>query len=147
MVVETVLIGVVAGLLAGMLGVGGGALFVPALVAFVGLHQVDAEATSLLAIVPVAAVGAWRQRSYGNLRVRDATVVGLLAIPGAVAGVALVNALPERAVEIAFGLLQLFVAWQLVRRASARNHPDQGQILEDSRPNPAPGPPRDGGGG
>lgn len=115
--VEVVLIGIAAGLLAGMLGVGGGALFVPALVAIVGLSQVDAEATSLLAIVPVALVGAVRQHRYGNLRVRDAAVVGLLAVPGAVAGVALVNALPTRVVEVSFAGLQLFVAAQLVRRA------------------------------
>lgn len=115
--VEIVFIGILAGVLAGMLGIGGGALFVPALVAIVGLSQVDAEATSLLAIVPVAAVGAWRQHRYGNLRVKDGLIVGVLAVPGAVGGVALVNALPERVVEIAFALLQLFVAWQLVRRA------------------------------
>ncbi len=121
MVVEIILIGVVAGVLAGMLGIGGGALFVPALVALVGLSQVDAEATSLLAIVPVAVVGAYRQRAYGNLRLQDAAVIGLLAVPGAVGGVALVNALPERAVEIAFACLQLFVAVQLVRRVSTES--------------------------
>lgn len=118
--VEVVLIGIVAGILAGMLGIGGGALFVPALVAFVGLGQVDAEATSLLAIVPVALVGAARQHRYGNLRVKDGIVVGVLAVPGAIAGVALVNALPPRAVEVAFACLQLFVASRLVRRALAR---------------------------
>ncbi len=116
--IQTVLIGVVAGVLAGMLGIGGGALFVPALVAFVGLGQVDAEATSLLAIVPVAAVGAWRQQRYGNLRLHDAAIIGTLAVPGAIGGVALVNALPERAVEVSFAVLQLFVAWQLLRRSS-----------------------------
>lgn len=123
MVVGTILIGLLAGVLAGMLGIGGGALFVPALIAFVGLSQVDAEATSLLAIVPVAAVGAWRQHRYGNLRIREGLVVGVLAIPGAVGGVALVNALPERSVEIAFASLQLFVAWQLVRRVSNQTPP------------------------
>jgi uncharacterized membrane protein YfcA len=123
MVVGTILIGLLAGVLAGMLGIGGGALFVPALIAFVGLSQVDAEATSLLAIVPVAAVGAWRQHRYGNLRIREGIVVGVLAIPGAVGGVALVNALPERSVEIAFASLQLFVAWQLVRRVSNQTTP------------------------
>jgi uncharacterized protein len=114
-----VLIGVVAGLLAGMLGIGGGALFVPALVIVLGLSQVDGEATSLLAIIPVALVGAWRQRRYGNLRLGDAALVGALAVPGTIGGVALVNALPERAVEIAFALLQLFIAAQLARRAMA----------------------------
>jgi uncharacterized membrane protein YfcA len=118
-VVEIVLIGVVAGILAGMLGIGGGALFVPALVAIVGLRQVDAEATSLLAIVPVALVGAARQHRYGNLRLQDGLIAGVLAIPGAIVGVALVNALPARAVEVAFALLQLFVATQLVRKAMA----------------------------
>ncbi len=112
----TILIGALAGMLAGMLGIGGGALFVPALVAFAGLSQVDAEATSLLAIVPVAAVGAWRQHRYGNLRLREGLTVGVLAIPGAIGGVALVNALPERTVEVAFALLQLAIAAQLVRR-------------------------------
>lgn len=119
--IETVLVGALAGVVAGMLGVGGGALFVPALVVFLGLSQVDAEATSLLAIVPVAAVGAWRQRGYGNFRLDDAVAIGLLAVPGAIAGVALVNAIPERAVEISFAVLQLYIAWTLVRRAQAKS--------------------------
>ena len=114
--IEAVLIGIAGGVIAGLLGVGGGALFVPALVIGFGLSQVDAEATSLLAIIPVALVGAWRQHTYGNVRLRDALLVGTLAVPGAALGVVLVNAVPERAVEIGFALLQLFVAWQLVRR-------------------------------
>jgi uncharacterized membrane protein YfcA len=115
-ILAAVAIGVLAGVLAGMLGIGGGALFVPALVLILGLSQVDAEATSLLAIIPVAAVGAWRQHRYGNLRLADAALVGALAVPATVAGVALVNALPERAVEVAFALLQLFIAARLAQR-------------------------------
>jgi hypothetical protein len=110
-------VGVLAGIAAGMLGIGGGALFVPALVLILGLSQLEAEATSLLAIVPVALVGAWRQHRYGNLRMRDGLVLGLLAVPGAVVGVALVNALPERAIEVAFAGLLLVVAGQLGRSA------------------------------
>jgi uncharacterized membrane protein YfcA len=116
-VIGAILIGVLAGVVAGMLGVGGGVLFVPALVVFADLGQVDAEATSLLAIIPVALVGAGNQWRYGNVRVRDALVLGVLAIPGAIAGVALVNAVPERLVEVLFALLMLYVASQLVRRA------------------------------
>jgi len=112
-----ILIGVAAGMLSGLLGVGGGALFVPALVLLLGLGQVEAEATSLLAIVPVATVGAWRQHRYGNVRVRDGLVIGLLAIPGALLGVVLVNALPERAIEYAFAALLLWIAWTLGRGA------------------------------
>lgn len=114
--IEAAGVGVLAGIIAGMLGVGGGILFVPGLVLFVGLSQVDAEATSLLAIIPVALVGAWRQGTYGNLRVRDGLVVGALAIPAAAGGVAVVNAVPERAIEIAFACLLLFIAARLVRR-------------------------------
>jgi uncharacterized membrane protein YfcA len=110
------LIGVLAGMAAGMLGIGGGVLFVPALVILLGLGQVDAEATSLLAIVPVAAVGAWRQHRYGNVRVREGLLLGLVAIPAAVAGVAIVNLVPERAVEIAFAALLVVVAAQLARQ-------------------------------
>ena len=117
MTAGAILIGVAAGMLSGLLGVGGGALFVPALVLVLGLHQVDAEATSLLAIVPVAAVGAWRQHRYGNMRVRDGLVIGLVAIPGALLGVVLVNALPERAIEYAFAALLLWIAWTLGRSA------------------------------
>jgi uncharacterized protein len=110
-------IGFVAGMASGLLGVGGGALFVPALVLFLGLSQLDAQATSLLAIVPVALVGATNQRRYGNLRVRDGILLGVLATGGALGGVALANALPERALEVSFALLQLFIAFQLARRA------------------------------
>ena len=112
-----VAIGFVAGLAAGMLGIGGGALFVPALVLFAGLAQLEAQATSLLAIVPTALVGAARQRHYGNLRTREGLAVGLLATGGALAGVAVANAVPERALELSFAMLQLVVASQLVRRA------------------------------
>jgi uncharacterized membrane protein YfcA len=114
-VIAAVAVGFAAGAVAGMLGVGGGVLFVPALVLFLDLAHVEAEATSLLAIVPVALVGAWRQHRYGNLRVRDGIVVGALAAPGAVGGVALANLVPERALELGFAGLLVVVAVQLVR--------------------------------
>jgi uncharacterized membrane protein YfcA len=115
-VIEAVVVGAFAGLLAGLLGVGGGVLFVPALTVFLGLNQVDAEATSLLAIMPMALVGAWRQHRYGNVGLRDGVLLGVAAIPGAVLGVAIVNVVPERVVEIAFAGLMLVIAWQMVRR-------------------------------
>lgn len=115
--ITAALIGVLAGVAAGLLGIGGGALFVPALVLVLGLGQVDAEATSLLAIIPVALVGAARQHRYGNVRVRDGLVVGALAVPGAAVGVVVVNAVPERLIEVGFAGLLLVVAAQLVRSA------------------------------
>lgn len=119
MILEAALIGVAAGAVSGMLGVGGGILFVPALVLVLGLSQVDGEATSLLAILPVAIVGTWRQRRYGNVRLADGLVMGALAAAGTVGGVALVNVLPAHAVKIAFAVLLLFTAFQMTRRAMA----------------------------
>jgi uncharacterized membrane protein YfcA len=115
--IEAMLIGLAAGVVAGLLGVGGGALFVPALTIFLGLNQLDAEATSLLAIIPVALVGAWRQHGHGNVDVRTGVVLGALAAGGAAAGAALANTVPARALEIGFALLILWVAGQLVRKA------------------------------
>jgi uncharacterized membrane protein YfcA len=116
-VIEALLIGLAAGVVAGLLGVGGGALFVPALMIGLGLSQIDAEATSLLAIIPVALVGAWRQRTKGNADVRTGLELGVLAVGGAAAGAAVANAVPERALELGFGLLLLAVSGQLARRA------------------------------
>ena len=115
--IEVVVIGLTAGVVAGLLGVGGGALFVPALVLGLGLSQIDAEATSLLAIIPVAIVGTWRQRAKGNADVRTGLTLGVLATAGAVGGAALANALPQRALEIGFALFILTVAGQLAREA------------------------------
>ncbi len=115
--IEAIVIGLAAGVVAGLLGVGGGTLFVPALTIGLGLSQLDAEATSLLAIIPVALVGAMRQRSHGNVDARTGVLLGLVAVAGAVAGVAIANAVPERALEVGFGLFLLFVVWRLLVRA------------------------------
>jgi uncharacterized membrane protein YfcA len=112
-----VAIGVAAGVLGGLLGVGGGVLFVPGLVIVVGLTQHQAEGTSLLAIVPVALVGALSQDRYGNVRRGDALLVGVLSIAGVAGGVALANALSGAALRVAFAALILLIAAQLVRRA------------------------------
>ena len=117
MIAEAIAAGVAAGIVSGLFGVGGGVVFVPALVYIYDASQVGAEATSLLAIIPVALVGAWRQHGYGNVRVREGIVIGVLAGGGAFGGVALANVLPERTLEIAFAGLMVIVALQLARDA------------------------------
>ena len=111
-----IVMGVAAGVVSGLLGVGGGILFVPALTLLLSLSQVKAEATSLLAIIPVALVGAIRQYGYGNVRVRDGAVVGALSAVGVLGGVALANVLSQRILKIAFAVLLLAVAAQFLRR-------------------------------
>jgi hypothetical protein len=112
-----VLIGIAAGALGGLLGVGGGVLFVPGLVIVIGLTQHEAEGTSLLAIVPVALVGALSQDRYGNVRRSDALLMGVLSIAGVAGGVVLANALSGAILRTAFAVLILLIAAQLVRRA------------------------------
>jgi uncharacterized membrane protein YfcA len=112
------LLGLAGGLLAGLFGVGGGILFVPALVGL-GLGQLDAEATSLLAILPTVAAGALRQQRYGNVRWRDALLLGVVSIAGVQAGVLAATSLPEDVLRRLFGLLMLGVAAQLAYRAYA----------------------------
>jgi uncharacterized membrane protein YfcA len=116
-VIAAAAIGALAGVVAGLLGVGGGILFVPALVLLLHFTQVEAEATSLLAIIPVAVVGAWRQRRYGNVRLGEGLWLGVLSAAGAVGGVVIANVVSERTLEVGFALLALVIAGQLVRRA------------------------------
>ena len=110
-------LGFAAGVTAGLFGVGGGLLAVLALTLILGLGQLEAQASSLLSVIPVALVGAWRQHGYGNLRLRDGVLLGALASAGGVGGVAIANAVPERALEIAFACLVLFVAARMVQRS------------------------------
>lgn len=124
-IVAALCLGLGAGLLSGVFGVGGGVLFVPTLL-LLGLGQVEASATSLLAIVPTAAVGAWRQRTYGNLRVRAAAIVGAVSIVGAELGIQVATHVDESVLRRLFGVLLIGVAVQLAVRAAPRDrlYPD-----------------------
>jgi uncharacterized protein len=113
-------LGFAAGMAGGLLGVGGGILFVPALVIFAHESQLEAVATSLVAIVLVAVVGAWRQHAYGNLRLREGVIIGVLSPLGVLIGVLLANAVPERALELSFAGVQLVFAWRLAGNAGLR---------------------------
>jgi uncharacterized membrane protein YfcA len=118
--VLAIALGFAAGMLAGLFGVGGGVLFVPTLTLGLGLTQLHAEATSLLAIIPTVIAGTWRQQRYGNVRWRPAIVIGLAAIGGVEGGVALAESLPEHALRRLFGVLMILVAVQIAWRARRR---------------------------
>lgn len=111
------LLGLLGGVVGGMLGVGGGVIFVPTLAVVLGLEQVDAEATSLLAVIAVGCVGAWRQHRYGNVRLRDGFTMGALSLAGVAGGVAAANALPEQTLKLLFAGVMLYFAQSLFRRA------------------------------
>jgi uncharacterized membrane protein YfcA len=113
-------LGVVGGMLAGLFGVGGGILFVPTLTLALGLTQLHAEASSLLAIIPTVLAGTWRQQRYGNVRWRPALVIGLAAIAGVEGGVVLAETLPEHTLRRLFGVLMIVVAAQVAWRVRKR---------------------------
>jgi uncharacterized membrane protein YfcA len=121
-IVLAVTLGVAAGVLSGMFGVGGGILFVPTLVAL-GLGQLEAQATSLLAVLPTVAAGAWNQHRYGNLDVRAAAALGLTSVLGVLVGASIAIALPESALRRLFALLLLVVAARLAWRAHREVRP------------------------
>jgi uncharacterized protein len=114
-------VGLAAGVLAGLFGVGGGIVFVPTLALLLGLTQLHAQASSLLAILPTAVVGSWRQRRYGNIDLRAAAFVGVASIAGVQAGVLLAEALPESALRRLFGLLLILTAVQIAWRERRRS--------------------------
>jgi uncharacterized membrane protein YfcA len=111
-------LGFLGGMVGGLLGVGGGILFVPALAIFLDEPQVEAEATSLLAIVPVAIVATWRQRGYGNVRLADGLLIGALSPLGVGIGVLVANEVSQRTLELSFAALALLIAARLAVRAA-----------------------------
>ena len=119
--VAIALIGVAGGLLAGLFGVGGGIIFVPALALVLGLTQLHAEASSLLAILPTALVGTWRQVRYRNVDLRVSAIIGVASIAGVQVGVLVAEALPESVLQRLFGALLLVVAAQIVWRTRRRS--------------------------
>jgi uncharacterized membrane protein YfcA len=116
-----VVIGLAGGVLAGLFGVGGGVLFVPTLALGLGLTQLHAEASSLLAILPTAVVGSWRQHRYGNVDLRAAAFIGVASIGGVQLGVVLAESLPEATLRRLFGVLLLITAGHVVWRTRPRS--------------------------
>ncbi len=115
-IVVALLLGLAAGVLAGLFGVGGGILFVPTLIAL-GLSEHHAIGTSLLAILPTVAVGTWRQARYGNVRVRAALVIGVAAAASGQGGAFVADALSNDTLRRLFAVLLVLTAAQIAWRA------------------------------
>ena len=121
-----VLLGIAAGAVAGVFGVGGGIIFVPTLTLVLGLGQLEAEATSLLAIIPVAILGSWRQTRTGHVNWRDATVMGVVSVVTAIGGALIADVAPERVLRIGFAILLVATAIQLILRTRAASRTAEG---------------------
>jgi uncharacterized protein len=106
-------IGILAGAFSGLFGVGGGLVMVPLLIMY-GFGERRATATSLCAIVIIAAFATALQGIYGNVRVGDAGLLVVPAVAGVGLGVALQQRLPERTVSLLFAVLLIAVAAELI---------------------------------
>lgn len=118
--VALVAIGAGAGLLAGLLGVGGGIVMVPGLVLLLGVSDVLAKGTSLLVIIPTALAGTARNLSAGNTDLPVATAAGLSGAVSAVAGSLVAVHLDPKVSRILFALLLIAAAWQLLTAPHAK---------------------------
>jgi hypothetical protein len=107
-------IGTAAGAFSGLFGVGGGTIIVPLLLFWLAYGEREATGTSMAAIILIAAYAVILQATYGNVSPADAALVGVPAIGGAVAGTALQQRLPERAISLLFGVLLVVIAVELI---------------------------------
>ena len=107
-------IGTAAGAFSGLFGVGGGTVIVPLLLIWLAYGEREATGTSMAAIIVIAAFAVVFQTAYGNVDVGNAALVGIPAVGGAVAGTALQQRIPERAISLIFAALMLVIAAELV---------------------------------
>jgi uncharacterized membrane protein YfcA len=117
-VVMVILVGLITGVLAGLLGVGGGIFVVPAMVVGFGIPAATAKGTSLFMIVPTSIMGTWRNRKKGNADLRVAVILGLAGVVSAFIGGKISVGMSEQLSNFLFAVLLLFVAarmvWQVV---------------------------------
>jgi uncharacterized membrane protein YfcA len=117
-VVMVILVGLITGVLAGLLGVGGGIFVVPAMVVGFGTPAATAKGTSLFMIVPTSIMGTWRNRKKGNADLRVAVILGLAGVVSAFIGGKISVGMSEQLSNFLFAVLLLFVAarmvWQVV---------------------------------
>ncbi|WP_370276023.1 sulfite exporter TauE/SafE family protein [Georgenia sp. SYP-B2076] len=110
-------LGLLTGVLSGLLGVGGGVIVVPVLIVLFGMGDLVAKGTSLLMMIPISVTGTVANVRRGNSDVRAAVILGLLAVPASLAGVAVATTVPPQLGAILFAVLLLFTAVQLGARA------------------------------
>ncbi len=116
--------GAVAGVVSGLLGVGGGTLIVPFLTLALGFSQHSAEATSLLVILPTAVAASLVLRRHGVGDLGLALRIGVVGAAGSVLGALLALALPGATLRLVFAVFVGLVGLRLARDGLRRDRPD-----------------------
>jgi uncharacterized protein len=112
-----VLSGFAMGVLSSLLGIGGGIIVIPLLIAFFGFTQQLAAGTSLVVMVPIALLGAWRLTRSGHTQWAQGTRIGVAASVGAVGGASLALVANPAAMQAAFGVVMVYAASQMLWKA------------------------------
>ena len=112
--VGAVLLGLFAGTMSGLLGIGGGVIMVPVLVMFFGIPPVIAKGTAVAVTIPTAAMGTWRNRTKKNVDMRSAAILGAGGVVTAVIGGLIANSMPDRLSNVLFAILLLTLATRLL---------------------------------
>lgn len=108
------LIGVFGGVMSGLLGVGGGLIFVPLMTFFLGFTIHQAVGTSLLIIIPTSLVGVWVHASQGHVQIKTALLIASFAILGAWLGSTLSGKIDPVLLKRLFALFLILIAAKLV---------------------------------
>lgn len=116
-----IVVGLLTGTLAGLLGIGGGVIMVPAMVVLLGMAPVVAKGTSVAVIVPTAIMGTIRNRKKANVDIRVAAVVGGFGVASAIVGGTIADRLSDQVANIMFAALLIFVA--ITQLLSLRSKP------------------------
>ncbi|WP_283169884.1 sulfite exporter TauE/SafE family protein [Curtanaerobium respiraculi] len=103
-------IGLLAGVISGYVGVGGGFIMIPLFIAYAGISMKQASGTSLIAVAILALPGAVSQLMYGNVHLAIGLAVAVGSIPGAMLGANLAKRVPERSLRLLFGAMLLAAA-------------------------------------
>ena len=113
-IVGAVLLGLLAGTLSGLLGIGGGVVTVPLMIMFFGMPPVLAKGTAVAVTIPTAAMGTWRNRAKKNVDMKAAAILGAGGIATAIIGGMIANSMPDRLSNVLFAVLLILLATRLL---------------------------------
>lgn len=110
-----IIIGVAAGILSGVVGVGGGIVMVPALIYFMAMSQHEAQGTSLAVMLPpIGLLAAWNYHKAGALNWKFAIIMALAFIIGGYFGSKIALNIDQRMLKKIFGIVMLLVSAKLI---------------------------------
>ncbi len=133
-IIILLLIGLAAGMLSGMVGVGGGIIIVPALIFFLGFTQKMAQGTSLgILLLPVGILGAIQYYKHGQMDLRIVAIISIAFVFGSFAGSKLALSLPQETMKKLFALLMIIVALKMLFFDTGKT-PDRAEQKTEKNP-------------